>query len=129
MAHNKLSTGINGVIYSTSCVLFGPSRVPMGFAGSYPFSLVVPCAAKETIYSVDHYVKWFLYGVLDVVGRPRVQTIAYEVQVGRPLVSPASNTVVKEVHREVVLIPCSYCSGLMPQTSIFCPNCGTRRKS
>ena len=118
----------NGVIYSTSCVLFGASRVPAGFAASYPFSLAVHCAAKETIYSVDHYVKWFLYGVLDVVGRPRVQTIAYEVQVARPQVNPPSSSVVKEV-REVVLLPCSYCSGLMPQTSIFCPNCGARRKS
>ena len=35
----------------------------------------------------------------------------------------------KETIREVVLIPCSYCSGLMPQTAIFCPNCGARRKN
>ena len=34
----------------------------------------------------------------------------------------------KETIREVVLIPCAYCSGLMPQTAIFCPNCGARRK-
>ncbi len=119
----------NGVIYTTSCVLFGSSRVPAGFEASYPFSLVVSCAAKETTYSVDHYVKWFLYAVLDVVGRPKVQTIGYEVQVGRPQVNQSSSTVVKEVQREVVLIPCSYCSGLMPQTSVFCPNCGARRKN
>jgi hypothetical protein len=31
--------------------------------------------------------------------------------------------------KEVVLIPCQYCGGLMPQTAIFCPNCGARRKS
>jgi len=34
----------------------------------------------------------------------------------------------KEVHKEVVLIPCKYCGGLMPQTSTFCPSCGARRK-
>jgi len=34
----------------------------------------------------------------------------------------------KEIVREVVLIPCAYCGGLMPQTSTFCPNCGARRK-
>ena len=33
----------------------------------------------------------------------------------------------KEVIREVVMIPCKYCGGLMPQTSIFCPNCGAKR--
>jgi len=37
-------------------------------------------------------------------------------------------TVVREVIKEVVLIPCSYCGSLMPQTSVFCPNCGARRK-
>ena len=35
----------------------------------------------------------------------------------------------KVILREVVLIPCQYCGGLMPQTAIFCPNCGARRKS
>ena len=34
----------------------------------------------------------------------------------------------KEVHKEVVMIPCKYCGSLMPQTSTFCPNCGARRK-
>jgi hypothetical protein len=33
----------------------------------------------------------------------------------------------KEVIREVVLIPCKFCGCLMPQTSVFCPNCGARR--
>jgi len=33
----------------------------------------------------------------------------------------------KEVHKEVVMIPCKYCGGLMPQTSTFCPSCGARR--
>jgi hypothetical protein len=41
----------------------------------------------------------------------------------------APATVVKEtVVKEVVMIPCSYCRGLMPQTSVFCPECGARRK-
>ena len=29
---------------------------------------------------------------------------------------------------EVVMIPCAYCGTLMPQTSNFCPHCGTIRK-
>jgi hypothetical protein len=32
------------------------------------------------------------------------------------------------ITKEVVMIPCKYCSGLMPQTSVFCPNCGAQRK-
>jgi len=35
--------------------------------------------------------------------------------------------VVKEVRQEVVMIPCRYCNGLMPDTSLFCPNCGAKR--
>jgi len=30
--------------------------------------------------------------------------------------------------KEVVMIPCQYCGSLMPQTSIFCPHCGAKRK-
>ena len=35
----------------------------------------------------------------------------------------------KEIIKEVVMVPCSYCGGLMPQTATFCPNCGARRKA
>jgi len=35
-------------------------------------------------------------------------------------------TIIKE--KETVLIQCDYCKGLMPQSSIFCPNCGAKRK-
>jgi len=32
------------------------------------------------------------------------------------------------VIKEVVLIQCQYCKSLMPQTALFCPDCGARRK-
>jgi hypothetical protein len=41
------------------------------------------------------------------------------------------NPVSKEketIIREVVMIPCQYCGGLMPQTATFCSNCGARRR-
>lgn len=42
--------------------------------------------------------------------------------------STVPHSMAKEViTREVVLIPCNYCQSLMPQTSVFCPNCGARR--
>jgi ribosomal protein L40E len=34
----------------------------------------------------------------------------------------------KEVIKEVVLVPCTYCGSLMPQTSTVCPHCGATRK-
>ena len=116
------------VIYNASCKLFGAVRIPQGFSGSYGYALNISTAAKETLYSIDHYVSWLLYAVLEAKDRPKIQTIIYEIQVARPQITQSSPTIMKEVQREVVLIPCTYCSGLMPQTSIFCPNCGARRK-
>jgi hypothetical protein len=42
--------------------------------------------------------------------------------------SVSNETISKETLREFVLIPCSYCSGLMPQTSVFCPNLWSKKK-
>jgi hypothetical protein len=41
-----------------------------------------------------------------------------------PAVTKEKETIIKEV----VIIPCTYCGGLMPQTSTFCPHCGAKRK-
>ena len=32
------------------------------------------------------------------------------------------------ITKEIVMLPCGYCGGLMPQTYFFCPNCGAKRK-
>ena len=32
------------------------------------------------------------------------------------------------ITKEIVMVSCDYCGGLMPQKSTFCPNCGARRK-
>ena len=46
-----------------------------------------------------------------------------------PPIIISSSPIQKEViTKEIVMIPCEYCSGLMPQTSFFCPNCGAQRK-
>ncbi len=39
-----------------------------------------------------------------------------------------NNVKEKEIIKEVVMVPCQYCGGLIPQTSQFCSNCGARRK-
>jgi rubrerythrin len=41
--------------------------------------------------------------------------------------SNRGNREVREVVREVVVIPCKYCGTLFPQTATFCPHCGARR--
>lgn len=116
-------------IYNCSFRIFANVRIPAGFSCAYSYTLDVSPAARETLYSIDHNVKWHLFALLEPVNRPNMQTPIYEIQVLRPRASQSQPAVVKEVTREIVLIPCAYCSGLMPQTSLFCPNCGAKRKS
>ncbi|MDH5483011.1 MAG: zinc ribbon domain-containing protein [Candidatus Bathyarchaeota archaeon] len=35
----------------------------------------------------------------------------------------------KVIVKEIVMIPCQYCNGMMPETSTFCPYCGAPRKA
>ncbi len=119
----------SAAIYKGGCQLFGPSKFTAGFYGKYPFSISISPAAKETLYSIDHYVKWNISATVENRGRPNIQTATYELQVRPPQTIQTPQAVTKEVHKEVVLIPCNYCTSLMPQSAIFCPNCGARRKT
>lgn len=119
----------SGEIYKTKHVFFENTRLSQGLNQTYPFALLIPTAAKETCYSIDRYVKWYLTSVFNVKGRPDVHTETYEVLIEKPIVASSQAPVIKEVVKEVVLIPCGYCGALMPQASTFCPNCGARRKA
>jgi len=33
----------------------------------------------------------------------------------------------ERARKEIIMIPCRYCGGSVPQASTFCPNCGARR--
>jgi hypothetical protein len=33
------------------------------------------------------------------------------------------------IKKTIVMVPCPYCGGLMPNTAIFCPHCGAKRKA
>ena len=106
--------------------VFDEALIPQGFNQKYPFTLKIPTIARETFYSIDRNVKWFVQTILTVRGRPSLDTQTCEIVITRQQNAPA---VSKEIIKEIVLIPCIYCGGLMPQTSIFCPNCGARRKA
>ena len=41
---------------------------------------------------------------------------------------PQKETKEKEIIKEIAMIPCQYCGSLIPQTSLFCNNCGAGRK-
>jgi hypothetical protein len=130
MAHDKMEKQKRIVdywdeatLYSTSAQLCDALHIGFGFKKEFPFSIKIPVSGRETYHSVDRNVEWRIRAVMDVKGRRNIATRTYEVLVAKP------SKVVKEVIREVVLIPCSYCGGLMPQTAIFCPNCGARRKA
>lgn len=74
------------------------------------------------------YEQW---GLLADAGRARSAARVREIKV-TGVVGTGQTTVVKEketIIKELVMIPCKYCGVLMPQTSIFCPNCGARRKA
>ncbi|MGO8805785.1 MAG: zinc-ribbon domain-containing protein [Candidatus Bathyarchaeia archaeon] len=118
----------NAVTYSTTFKLFDLVHIPQGFSANYQYDLEISPAATPTIYTIDHYAKWLLAAVLQVKDRPNIPTQNYEIQVEKPVNGQAVPIVTKEVEREIVLVPCSYCGSLMPQTALFCPNCGARKK-
>jgi|SRR5208337_528039 len=110
-------------LYNVYFQVSGSMHVTIGFNKEFPFVFKLPSiGGRETYHSVHHYVEWLLSSEMKVKGRWSIGEEETAILVAK---RPASD---KEVIREVVLIPCAYCSGLMPQTSIFCPNCGARRK-
>lgn len=67
---------------------------------------------------------------LNKVGKKEIEPFRDMImrQVEKLKEASAAPAVQKEVvTKEVVMIPCKYCGGLMPQTSTFCPSCGAKR--
>jgi hypothetical protein len=109
-------------LYSDQVQVSGLMHVSVGFDKEFPYVIKIPLIERETYHSVAQTVEWWLSAYMWVKERKSIEAKSGTILVGKPSVSA------KEIVREVVLIPCAYCSGLMPQTSIFCPNCGARRK-
>ena len=104
----------------------GALHLTPGFNKTFPFSVNIPAGGRESFDSVDGGVTWSIKGVVAIDGRPDVTSGTAELQVIRPAAAP---TVVKEIVKEVVMIPCEYCGTLTPQTATSCPNCGATRKA
>lgn len=113
-------------LYAGKPAVSGPIKLSKGYSGKFPLSINIPAGCRPTYKSVDNMVTWSIKGVIAVDGRPDVTSTITEIQVLQPSAAP-SGVVVKEVIKEVVMIPCKYCGSLMPQTETACPNCGAKR--
>jgi hypothetical protein len=113
-------------LFSADTKIMSFVHLTNGYQANFPFIFRLPISGRETYHSVDNNLRWSVTAFMKAKHRrPLLSQGGGEILVAKPTVSA---TPIKEVIREVVLIPCAYCSGLMPQTSIFCPNCGARRK-
>lgn len=111
-------------LYSDRLQLCRSMHVSNGLDKDFPFVFRLPSIGRETYHSVGQNVTWSINAFMKVRDRESIEDSG-EILVAQPTVTAVPT---KEVVREVVLIQCAYCSGLMPQTAIFCPNCGARRK-
>jgi len=121
-------------LYAAKPNVTGPLKMTNGYTATFPANVSLPASGRATYRSVDSKVAWFVKAVAAVNDRPDVTSATVEIQVIQPTVTVAAAQVsvqaapvVKEVIREVVMIPCKYCGGLMPQTQTVCPNCGAKR--
>ncbi|MCP8315892.1 MAG: hypothetical protein H3Z52_03040 [archaeon] len=112
-------------LYSTDLKVSEELHLTQGYKKEFSFRINIPASGRESYRSVDGSVIWSVKGVLAIKGRPDATSKTVEVQVIKQL----APTVVKEIVREVVMIPCAYCGKLMPQTSTLCPYCGAPRRA
>lgn len=99
----------------------GSMHIVPGFKKTFPITVNIPVSGRETFDSIDANVTWLIKGVVAVDGRPDATSDTFELQIFR-----ATGSTAKE---EVEMVPCEYCSSLMPANSSQCPICGAPRKS
>ncbi len=119
------------ILYEDNVHVSGVMRVNVGFSKEFPFAIKLPSVGRETYHSIHQNLQWLVGAYMTVNGTNQVINAEGngELLVSKPVMSSVPAIHVKEVVREVVLIPCNYCGGLMPQAATFCPNCGARRKA
>ncbi len=115
----------SAVLFSARPVLCGPTHLGNGETRNFAVNVNIPAGGQPTYQSIDRRVTWTIKGVVAVDGRPDATSRTAEIQVTPPSAQPVIRE--KEIVREVVMIPCKYCSSLMDQTLTCCPNCGAKR--
>ena len=63
-----------------------------------------------------------------VFGLPMIFLIVYFLKVHKPLEQKKIETPREVIVKEIVMVPCQYCGGLMLTTATQCPNCKSPRK-
>ena len=64
-----------------------------------------------------------------VFGLPIIFVIIFFTRVYKPLEQAKIQAPKEVIVKEVVMVPCQYCGGLMPATATQCPNCKSPRKT
>ena len=62
-------------------------------------------------------------------GVPLVFVLVYLLKIHKPLEQARIQTPQQVIVKEIVMVPCEYCGGLMPTTATQCPSCKAPRKS
>lgn len=62
-------------------------------------------------------------------GAPLIFVTIFFLRVHKPLEEAKIKTPREVIVKEVVMVPCVYCGGLMPTTSTYCPHCQAPRKT
>ena len=115
----------SAVLFAAKPVLSGPKHIGNGETRDFPVNINIPAGGRATYQGIDRRVTWTVKGVVAVDGRPDVVSRLAEIQVTLPNAQPVIRE--KEIIRQVVMIPCKYCGGLMDQMATVCPNCGAKR--
>jgi hypothetical protein len=115
----------SAVLFSARPALSGPTRMSNGETRSFPVSINIPAGGRPTYQGMDKKLTWTIKGVVAVDGRPDVTSNQSEIQVTPAAAQPVIRE--KEIVRQVVMIPCKYCQGLMDQMLTVCPSCGAKR--
>jgi hypothetical protein len=63
-----------------------------------------------------------------VFGFPIIFLIFYFAKVHKPLEKARIETPREVIVKEIVMVPCDYCHGLMRETDTQCPHCKAPRK-
>jgi hypothetical protein len=115
----------SAVLFAAKPVLVGQVHIVNGEIEEYPVNINVPAGARPTYQSITNRVNWTIKGVVAVDGRPDCVSQQVAIQVAPAPAQPVIKE--REVVREVVMIPCKYCGGIMNQTETACPHCGAKR--